>query len=108
MKELDGHNKEVHVGTEIVAKKKLESKFLGAGRRPFKNAILYALDKDTYEIYEVKIEAKKVIKVKSLDKQEANKEAATSKAFLNPEHPTVWAMNKQNALRKFLKLKFKV
>lgn len=108
MKELDGHKKEVHVGQEIVAKKKLESKFLGAGRKPFKNAILYALNTETYEIYEVKMETKQVIAIKSLKKAEANKEAAHSKVYINPDHPIKWASNKKNALRKFLKLKFKV
>ena len=103
---LDGHKKEVHDGQEIVAKKKLESKFLGTGRKPFKNARLWALDVEKKEIYEVNVQSKTAHKISGLGSS-ATIERATHKAHVNKDHPLVWAVNYKNAIKKFMKLKFK-
>lgn len=101
MDKLDAAKQEHHAGTEIVAKKKLESKFLGAGKKPFKGAILWGLDKEKLEVYPIKLVSKKVLKLDG-------KEQGTHKVHVNPAHPLVWAINKKNALKKFMKLKFTV
>lgn len=86
---------------EIQAEKQAEVKFLGAGRKPHAGMKLWALDKEKLEVYEVIILTKKVLKMDG-------KEKGTHKATVNPQHPTVWAMNGKNALKKFMKLKFRV
>lgn len=107
MDKLDAAKKEHHAGTEIVSKKQLEIKFLGAGRRPFKGAKLWGLDKKGLEVYEINIQSKQSMKVAGLGAKK-NEEAGTHRVQVDPSHPLVWAMNKKNALKKFMKLKFRV
>ncbi len=99
---MDKLEKEVHNGTELVAKKKIDRKFLGAGRKPYKNAKLWGLDMESKEIYEIEIQTKKVIKFND------GIEEGTHKVYINPDHPSVWALNKRVALKKFLKIKYKI
>lgn len=106
MDELDAHKKESHDGQEIVSKVKLD-KHLGVGRKPFKNAILFGLDISTYKIYEVKMDSESVAKIKNL-KDKEGKVIIHHKVYIHPDHPLVWASNKKTAMKKFLKLKFKV
>lgn len=105
MDELDPLKKDSHDGTEIIAKKKLD-KFLGIGRKPFKNATLYGFNTETYEIYPVKMNTEKVIKIENVNGQQ--KDVVHSKVYINDKHKFEWALNKKNALKKFLKLKFRV
>lgn len=105
MDELDPTKKDLHDGTEIIAKKKLD-KFLGIGRKPFKNATLFGIDMETYEIYEVKMNTEKVVKIETVNGQQ--KDVVHSKVYINDKHRFEWALNKQNALKKFLKIKIRV
>ena len=107
MDRLDPKQKDRHDGTELVAKKKLESKFLGAGRKPFKNARLWALDIDNANIYEVNLVSKKSHKVSGLGSK-ATIESAKHTVHVNPDHQLVWASNRKNAVKKFMKIKIKV
>jgi len=107
MKELEGNNAlPVHLGTEIVAKKKVEYKFIGFERRPYKNARLFALDIDSKDgrVYEIIIENKKSVAVKEFNqKMKKDKIIAIHKATVNPRHPMVWALNINVAVKKFRK-----
>lgn len=102
MDKLDPHKKDIHVGTEIVAKKKAEYKYLGAGKRPYRGMHLWALDLDEAVVYMVPIIQKELLDITKME------EVATSKVTINPNHPTVWAINAANAMKKFMKLKFRV
>lgn len=61
---------------------------------------LFALNPDSFEVYEVQIEKSEtfVVGQKSKSKRNAN---------INPAHSHIWAMNKNNAQRKFKNIFFK-
>lgn len=110
MDRLNLLNKDVHSGTEVVAKKKHEKKRLGVGHKPFKNAILYACDMDNSEVYRVKFtNEKKMVKSKTskFDGTDIYEEVDIKEAHINTDHQLVWAINDKNALRKFEKLRRK-
>lgn len=86
---------------EIQAEKQAEYKFVGAGRRPHKGMLLFALDLEKLEVYEVKVLTKMTLDLKG-------KEQGTFMATINQKHPMVWALHKKSALKKFLKIKLKV
>ena len=108
MDKLDPHKKDVHNGTEIVAKKKAEYKFLGAGSRPHRGMHLWALDIENAKVYRVPI----ILKDEAIDitklKEKSKGETSNYKVTINPNHPTVWAINVANAMKKFIKIKIKV
>lgn len=108
MDELSGHDKEKHQGTEVLAKQKQEYKFLGAGRRPHAGMVLFALDMDKAEVYRVKITDEEIFELALGSKDQQLSSKAHKKAHINPLHPMLWAINDENALRKFKKLKFRV
>jgi hypothetical protein len=95
------HSKSIHDGTEIVAKKKHEYKFLGTHRKPHANSKLWAYDPDSgytpdqENVYEIKIMVKEAYDIVK------DKDRATQKADINPKHIMIWAINKKNAIRKF-------
>ncbi len=101
MDRLDPKLEDKHSGTEIVSKKKAEYKFLGKGKRPFRGMHLWGLDLDKGIVYKIPI-----VKRQQIDL--TKKETSTSKTTINPNHPTVWAINAPNAMKKFVNLKFKV
>lgn len=110
MDKLDPHKKDTHSGTEIVAKKKAEYKYLGAGKRPHRGMDLWALDLEKAIVYKVPIIPKEEIMWPKDGKARMSEKeiVATSKVTINPNHPTVWAINVANAMKKFMKLKFQV
>lgn len=102
MDNLDPTKVAIHSGTEIVAKKKKEYKFLGAGRKPHRGMLLYALDLDKGEIYNIPVVPKEEI---MFPKHPTVKEklAATARVHMNPNHPAVWKINPANAVKYFEK-----
>jgi len=89
------HKKPDHVGTEILAKKKQEYKFLGSSiKRPGQK--LWGLDHKTIEVYEIDIKTKTVVKLKG-------EEIGQHKAYLKAGDHMLWSLNETNAIRKFKK-----
>lgn len=102
MDSFDPLKSAVHSGTEIVAKKKAEYKFLGAGNKPHRGMFLYALDKEKGVVYNIPIVPKEEIMFpKYPNKKE--KMAATARVHMNPDHPAVWKINPANAVKYFEK-----
>ena len=102
MDRLDPKQKDVHLDKqEIQSEKQAEYKFIGAGKKPHAGMKLFALDIKKLEVYEVKILTKTTLDMKG-------KEQGTFMATVNQEHPLLWAINAKSALKKFLKVKFKV
>ena len=87
---------------ELIEEKRHEHKYLGTNRRPFRNARLWALDYEKGEVYEVSINSKEAYD------PYARKEKGTHKVTINQKHVHVWALNKKNAIKKFMKMKFRV
>lgn len=110
MDSLDPLKSPIHSGTEIVAKKKAEYRFLGAGRRPHRNMFLYALDKEKGEVYHIPVVPKEEIMFPKNPKGK-EKMHSTARVNLNANHPAVWKINAKNALKYFEKRynrKFKI
>ena len=87
------HSKPTHVGTEIVAKKKAEYKFIGTSIKR-KGQTLWGLDAKTLEVYPIKIVKKDLINWKG-------NQFGKYKAFLKASDPMLWSLNRENAVRKF-------
>lgn len=88
------HSKPDHVGTEIVAKKKHEYKFIGSSiKRPGQK--MWALDAETLKVYPIKMVKQDLISLKG---RKFGKYRAITKA----SDPMLWALNKENAVRKFI------
>ena len=92
---------EVHSNIKIESKQEIkqqqEFKHIGAGRKR-KGLTMFAFNYDEQKIYAVKLEKKTVFDVTK------RREVAMYKAVINPNHPHLYAMNMQNAIRKFNKL----
>jgi flagellar biosynthesis/type III secretory pathway chaperone len=78
-------------------KQQQEFKHIGHGRKR-KGLIMYAFDYDKQTIYPVKLVKKVVFDTTK------NNEVAMYVAFINPNHPHLYAMNLKNAIRKFEKM----
>lgn len=88
-----------HDGLEIIAKKDHEL-FLGQRRRPHKGMHLWALDPLAGTMYPVKIEISTTLKIAGLGSKDTH-EKKNSRAYTNPNHYMLWALNAENAIRKF-------
>lgn len=89
------HSKDAHQGTEIVAKKKMEYKFIGSSIKR-KGQVLWALNHKTFKIYKVKMVRREAIKLDG-------KEFGQYRAIVKDGDPMLWALNERNAIRKFKK-----
>lgn len=76
--------------------KQQEFKFLGTAVKK-RGQKLYAFDTTSEEVYEVQVQERKILEI--------NKKNQTGKwrAVINPKHPMLYAINKKNAVKKFLK-----
>ena len=89
-----------HIAKHSEIKQKQEFKYLGATRKR-KRLKLFALNHDTGEVYEVKLEVRKAYDVTT------KRENSIYKAVINPSHKPVFALNLKNAKRKLMKFKIK-
>ncbi len=85
----------------VVEEIKAEKQFvhLGIGRRPFRNARLFEMDVTTFVVTEIQIESKKEVSLT----EELKIKNAKFQCFINNSAAHLWAMNKENAHKKFMR-----
>jgi len=74
---------------------KQEYKFIGSMRKR-KGLTLFAWDPDKGQAYPVELKSDSFLNVNG-------KLVTKHKAQINPEHTMVWSLNKQNAIKKFIR-----
>lgn len=87
--------KSVKIEQKIVFEKQQEFKMIGRTIHK-KGMVLFAYDTDKNEVYKVNIEKKKTISY-------TKTKGSHLRAYVNPAHPMLWAINQKNAARKFKK-----
>lgn len=100
MEQIKGHE-DLKIEHRQVAEKQQEFKLIGSQKRQ-PGQKLWACNLDTEEFYEVKIQKNDVLDVFS------KHNVGALKAYVNPDHPMLWAINRKNAIRKFMKNLIKI
>jgi len=88
--------KDIKIEHKVSVEKKQEFKIIGRTINK-RGMFIFAYDPDKKEVYKLDIQKRKTINFK-------RKDASYKRAFVNPKHKMLWAINKKNAERKFKKL----
>jgi hypothetical protein len=88
-------DKDLKIEHRVNAEAKHEYKQIGSTKY-IKGLKLFALNRETLEVYEIPIKTKKVIDLNE-------KSHSVNRIEINPKHPMIWALNMKNAIRKFSK-----
>jgi len=96
MDTLVGHSK-LKIEHKQVLQQKQEYKFIGSVARK-KGQFLFALDLEENRVYKIETTVKKAFDVTK------KQEIGHYQAQINPNHPFIYALNKENAVKKFKKL----
>ena len=100
MKEFDLKDEIPLDKQEIIAKKNAEVSLIGTNKSPYKGARLWELDRKTLQVKEIEITFKAEVDIKG-------RSVVRGVTTVNRNNLHVWAINKENAYKKFRKILFK-